>query len=230
MSDDGADFLLNSQSRSQSDENFADSLFNADFFSSQQNLLDTTLTSSFHGLQDKEAVTVVSAGNSTESRQKFLILRTFAAVDFQNLVSGFESWDEYSPCKDHDQVEMQVDILLFFSSSWSQWPAAKEAAEYVSDMFSNNSCTWAHCFNNLYLGSAFIEDGEDMYSPTLMGIHEKWVNGPNRQFERALRAAGSRGYELVYFMEVDSTPVRFNWLSSLITEIKLKKPFAVLGR
>ena len=167
---------------------------------------------------------------SNTSSEKLLILRTFAKVDFQNLISGFESWDEFTPCVDKHQLEMNVDILLFFSSSWSQWPAAQEAAEYVYEMFSNNSFTWARCFGNLYLGSALIDHGEDIYSPKLMGVHEKWVNGPNRQFERAMRAADSRGYDLVYLMEVDSTPIKHNWLNNLVAEIESRKPFAVLGR
>lgn len=241
FNNDGADSWFNSES--DMNENTADVLLNnPDSISMlnshdhiNRNHLETTLPSLFH-VQPDEADILMSpelplrSRGSSANLENFLVLRTFAAVDFQNLISGFESWDEFSPCAEHTKLEMKVDILLFFSSSWSDWPAAQEAAEYVFEMFSNNSFTWAHCFDNLYLGSAFLDHGEDIYSPKLMGVHEKWVNGPNRQFERALRAAGNRGYDLVYLMEVDSTPVRVDWLSSLFAEIESKKPFAVLGR
>jgi len=61
-----------------------------------------------------------------------------------------------------------------------------------------------------------------------------WVNGPNRQFERTIRAVQMSeygSYDLMYFMEMDSVPVQPNWLDALMDGIRTEdSEFAILGR
>jgi len=160
---------------------------------------------------------------------KMLVFRTFAASDYQNLESGFKSWGSQLPCSVVSK-NTRVDILLLFSAPWSSCPKAREAAEFVSSSFYGGNYSWAHCFDRMFVESAMIPLEEDMYDTRLMGIHELWVNGPNRQFERAMKSAGNRGYEIVYLMESDSQPVQLHWLDTLLAEIEATAPFAVLGR
>lgn len=160
---------------------------------------------------------------------KMLVFRTFATSDFHNLESGFKSWDSQHPCSVASNTT-KVDILLLFSAPWSSCPEAREAAEFVSSSFHGGNYSWARCFNDLFVESAMIPLEEDLYDTRLMGIHELWVNGPNRQFERAVKIAAEHGYEIAYLMESDSQPVQVHWLDSLLAEINATAPFAVLGR
>ena len=63
-----------------------------------------------------------------------------------------------------------------------------------------------------------------------------WVNGPNRQFEKAAEAVmtpnkfrSDAPYEALYLMEPDSVPWRHNWLTRILEEMASRRPFAVLG-
>ena len=64
-----------------------------------------------------------------------------------------------------------------------------------------------------------------------------WVNGPNRQFEKAAEAVMApnkfgntqKPYEVFYLMEPDSVPWKRHWLTSLLAEMASRRPFAVLG-
>lgn len=197
-------------------------------FLSQTSFVVLLLLVSFVNSQHRTPASANSA-QDVVTPNKMLILRTFATSDYQNLIRGFESWNSFDPCSGISNMT-KVDILLFFSAPWSSWPEARVAAEFVSTSFHGGNYSWAHCFDRMYLGSAMIPLEEDLYDTRLMGVHELWVNGPNRQFERAMKVAGQRGYEVVYLMESDSQPVQVHWLDSLLAEIDTKSPFAVLGR
>jgi hypothetical protein len=77
-------------------------------------------------------------------------------------------------------------------------------------------------------------DVSPRYAPPQQQINRLWVNGPNRQFEKGLRAAqfpvfDAFGYQLVYLMEPDSVPLRRFFLDVLRGEIEERRPFSVLG-
>ena len=60
----------------------------------------------------------------------------------------------------------------------------------------------------MVIGSANIKPEDDIYDPHKRGFDLRWVNGPNRQFEKGLRACHSPqqendAYQIVYLMESD---------------------------
>ena len=75
---------------------------------------------------------------------------------------------------------------------------------------------------------------QDAYEPPKQQVNRLWVNGPNRQFEKGLRACQfpiteEHGWQLAYLMEPDSVPLRAFWLDRLLAEIEERRSFAVLG-
>ena len=92
---------------------------------------------------------------------------------------------------------------------------------------------WGACFQNVSAFGVDIPAKLDLYDSKSQSKDTMWVNGPNRQFEKAIRKLQSnqeRHYDVVYLMEGDSVPVKPYWLDAIYNEIKSNKPFAILGR
>jgi len=47
---------------------------------------------------------------------------------------------------------------------------------------------WTKCFGRIFFDTAHMKAEEDLYEPPKQQINRLWVNGPNRQFEKGLRA------------------------------------------
>jgi len=178
------------------------------------------------------APTVVAA---PADNGRMVILRTFCPFDIDELANGFDAWATMFPCENHDANStaggnlVDVDILLFFSAAWELWPKAKETADGIIAKFDAASYPWARCFGKMAVDSAMLAPEEDLYSPPMQQTNRLWVNGPNRQFEKGLRASQSKGYQLAYLMEPDSVPLSPKFLDELRTEVEERRPFAVLG-
>lgn len=100
--------------------------------------------------------------------------------------------------------------------------------------FDEGHYPWSKCFGKIYVDSAHMPPEQDLYEPPKQQINRLWVNGPNRQFEKGLRACqfpmfSTHGYQLAYLMEPDSVPLWRFWLDKLLNEIEERRPFAVLG-
>jgi hypothetical protein len=100
--------------------------------------------------------------------------------------------------------------------------------------FDEGHYPWSRCFGKVYVHSALMPPEQDLYEPPKQQINRLWVNGPNRQFEKGLRACqfptfSVHGYQLAYLMEPDSVPLRRFWLDRLLAEVEERRPFAVLG-
>lgn len=168
-----------------------------------------------------------------------IILRTFCPFDIDKLADGFDSWVNFFPCGNAELSpppadRMGVDILLYFSAAWDLWPKAKESADTIVRNFNGGVYPWSRCFGNMYVDSALLPPEQDAYEPPKQQINRLWVNGPNRQFEKGLRACQfpvteAHGWQLAYLMEPDSVPLRPFWLDRLLKEIEERRSFAVLG-
>ena len=59
----------------------------------------------------------------------------------------------------------------------------------------------------------------------------RWVDGPNRQFEKMMRwVAETVPRAMVFVKEIDTVPQKDNHYVNLLGEIDDKEPFFVLGR
>ena len=112
---------------------------------------------------------------------------------------------------------------------------------------------WANCFDSIYAIEANIPAELDNYIPPMQEYLYNWVNGPNRQFEagkfhtrilevttnetlipyfvgfRIIQSGEWGDYDGFYLMEGDSTPIKSYWLDTLLSEIEVNRPFAIMG-
>ena len=164
--------------------------------------------------------------NSTINN-RLVLVRPFSASDINSLAPSFDIWDQYPPCSTSHGEDVVADLFLVYSQSLESSPEAQEAVARVTDKFRGNN-GWG-CFGNIAAIDANIQSNLDIYQPKEQETNPAWVNGPNRHFERIIRAGQAKGYETLYLMEGDSVPVKASWLDSLLLDAELKRPFAILG-
>jgi len=124
-----------------------------------------------------------------------------------------------------------ADVFLFYSQTFSENDVAIKAVDAIIDQFFEPG-GWSQCFGNIYAIEANIPQELDLYIPSAQEELYSWVNGPNRQFEAAVRIiqSGEWGeYDGFYLMEGDSVPVKAHWLDVVLSEIEVNRPFAILG-
>lgn len=154
--------------------------------------------------------------------RKTVIARPFTAHDVQKLAESFELWPD--PC---GETRGDVDLYLVFSRNLED---AKKTNDVVQNILEAHTAPWRKCFREVTALSAGIHPEDDIYNPALQDTNVKWVNGPNRQFERTFRMLQQKEYEVMYLMESDSVPLKENWLSMLVQEMENLAPFSVMGR
>jgi hypothetical protein len=160
------------------------------------------------------------------------IARTFSVVDTDLLPGSFSIWDDFPPCQRGSPL--RVDLFLVYSRSLSDDSIpAQSSIEAVKDNISHND-GWRECFVNVIGIGVDIDPAVDLYEIDQQQSNSMWVNGPNRHFERTIRAvqdAESGPYDLLYLMEMDSIPVQPFWLDVILEEVRVEsKEFAILGR
>ena len=161
------------------------------------------------------------------------VVRTFCPNDIDDLVVSFDDWNKFTPCREsHKKENYSADVFLIFSQNLSE---SKEAMDAIAKLYEIFKATngWNGCFENIYAIDVNIESSMDLYLPSEQMENAFWVNGPNRQFERSIRAVQQSvhgEYECMYLMEGDSVPVKKFWLDELMGDVKQNRPFAILGR
>jgi len=159
------------------------------------------------------------------------IARTFSVADTHLLRGSFSIWDDFPPCQIGSPL--QVDLFLVYSRSLNDSVPAQDAIEAVKDSFSN-SHGWKKCISRVIGIGVDIDAEVDLYQLDHQHSNPLWVNGPNRQFERTIRAvqdAESGSYDLLYLMEMDSIPVQPFWLDRIIEKMSEEpEEFTILGR
>jgi len=194
-----------------------------------------------------------------ETTTRLAIVRPFCKFDAGPLPTTFECWQSFPPCKaaayelgegfdeenwsmnnnekDFDQVgshmlkDAKADVFLFYSQTFSENDEAIEAVDTILDQYFEGG-GWADCFDNIYVIEANIPPELDNYSPAQQETFYNWVNGPNRQFEAAVRIiqSGEWGeFDGFYLMEGDSIPIKSYWLDVVLSEIEMNRPFAIMG-
>jgi hypothetical protein len=163
--------------------------------------------------------------------QSIAIVRPFSLGDAVNLPESFDVWDTYAPCQ--HPTDFQVDLLLVFSQTLNTSSLAQSAMDQVQQRFVETN-GWNHCFDRVVGFGVGLDPETDTYRSKEQDTNVMWVNGPNRQFERAIRHLQSSpwtDYELMYLMEMDSVPVQSFWLDALLREIRGQtSDFAIIGR
>lgn len=179
------------------------------------------------------SLAIVAAARNTIATDvtSIAIARTFSVSDAGLLPESFAIWNEYPPCQ--NGLEKKVDLFLVYSQSLADSTEAQASIEVVKDIFSETN-GWNGCFSNVYGLGVDIEPSVDLYQMEEQDSNPLWVNGPNRQFERTVRAlqeATSGPYDLFYLMEMDSVPVQSFWLETILDEVHDESSdFAILGR
>jgi len=190
---------------------------------------------------------------------RLAIVRPFCEFDAEALPTTFAVWNQLAPCRASatdldlnggstrnktdnpdryfDDVtseimhDMVADVFLFYSQTFSDNDVAIKSIDTIINQF-NEPHGWSQCFANIYAIEANIPQELDLYIPSAQEELYNWVNGPNRQFEAAVRIiqSGEWGvYDGFYLMEGDSIPIKNNWLDVVLSEIEVNRPFAILG-
>ncbi|CAE7887125.1 unnamed protein product, partial [Symbiodinium microadriaticum] len=100
-------------------------------------------------------------------------------------------------------------------------PHAQTAANAIVTQFENGTFTWAQCFRSLSVQEANLTAVEDVYDSRGYSIRKAWVTGPNKVFRSVLRAAVDKSfgeYSHFFYMELDSVPIRADWLQQYVAE------------
>lgn len=194
-----------------------------------------------------------------ETTTRLAIVRPFCAFDAGPLPTTFACWENFPPCRaaaadlgdeydediiwgnntdlhfdqvgSHMQRDAKADVFLFYSQTFSESPHAIKAVDTILDQY-NLPGGWSQCFDNIYAIEANIPEELDLYIPSAQETLYNWVNGPNRQFEAAFRIiqSGEWGeYDGFYLMEGDSIPIKSYWLDTVLSEIEVNRPFAIMG-
>jgi hypothetical protein len=188
----------------------------------------TTIVSFAIVFGDSLASGSVSSSSLARGNKKIAIARTFSVNDAANLLPSFDPWKEFIPC-DGDPSYV-ADLILVYSQSIQNSTIAMDVMKKVGAVFEETN-GFGNCFDRLLGLGCNIERHEDIYQPNESSKNPLWVNGPNRQFERTVRAMQANNYAYFCLMEMDSVPVRSLWLDALVEEIDSQpNDFAILGR
>eukprot|EP00439_Symbiodinium_sp_Y106_P056687 s237_g7.t5 len=151
-------------------------------------------------------------------------------AEVQSLQSVFDLWSQVPPCT--EAPEVAVDVILLFSKTFEASPHARTAADAIKTQFENGTFTWAQCFRSLAIEEANLTAMEDVYDSRGYSIRKAWVTGPNKVFRSVLRAAVDQTvgeYSHFFYMELDSVPVRADWLQQYVAEALYYPAAAIRG-
>lgn len=172
------------------------------------------------------------AVTTIEEHPSLAIARPFTLSDADQLPESFEMWKDFPPCRVGSNVKF--DLFLVYSRSLEDAIQAQASVRAVEAMIEEGRGDWSSCISQVVGFGVDIDASEDLYRLDLQDSDPLWVNGPNRQFERTIRAVQMSeygSYELMYFMEMDSVPVQPYWLDALMDMIRTEdSEFAILGR
>ena len=170
-------------------------------------------------------------GISAARSPSLAIARPFSVADAELLPGSFSIWNDFPPCR--EETPLKVDLFLVFSQSLNESFSAQSSINAVKEIFSYND-GWRKCFTKVIGIGVDIEPETDLYQLNRQHSNPLWVNGPNRQFERTIRAvqdAETGPYDLLYLMEMDSIPVQPFWFDIIMDEARDEsKTFTILGR
>lgn len=150
---------------------------------------------------------------------KLGIVRAFAnANEVNDMPEMFGIWNTVPPCE--STVGVTVDVMLVYSQSFEENPAALQAAQNVISSFESGT-PWSSCFSSVRAFDAKLTAQEDVYDVRGYAARNDWANGPNSVFlfvMRSFRDGTFGNYDAFYFMEFDAVPVRDNWLQQFVAE------------
>lgn len=150
---------------------------------------------------------------------KLGIVRAFAnANEVNDMPEMFGIWNTVPPCE--SPVGVTVDVILVYSQSFEDNPAAQQAAQNVITSFESGTA-WSSCFGSVRAFDAKLTAQEDVYDARGYAARNDWANGPNTVFlfvMRSFRDGTFGNYDAFYFMEFDAVPVRDNWLHQFVAE------------
>lgn len=215
----------------------------------------TTTMATTHLPFSKTTPTLLSQ-HPKEDVTTIAIVRTFAPRDATGLAVSFDVWKEFPPCyreklgnrdddathdDDHNDIinaavdaplsYTSVELYLSFSQSLEDHASLMADISVAVNMAFVETHGWGGCVDKVVLFGCDIDANDDIYQRHASKKDPLWVNGPNLQFRRSMRALQRLSTtDLVYLMEPDSVPIKPYWVDILVDEVK-KQPidFAVLG-
>ena len=160
---------------------------------------------------------------------------------------------------------VQVKLLLVYSRSLDpnddnggdnddeNLKSVNDVIDQVKKIYQKTN-GWNSCISSIDRIGVNIDPSLDIYNASQQDTNPLWVNGPNRHFERTVRYLQHQQQDgndetnsvvgnVMYWMEMDSVPVKEYWLDALVNEIQTrqvttttttasttKEGFAILGR
>ena len=159
-------------------------------------------------------------GTEAKPKTKIAIARPFSLSDASKLPATFDAWNLFPPCL--DTPAYSADLLLFFSGSFKKSSGIVDIINEVGSIYTKTS-GWGDCIDKVVAIGCDIKPSTDINKPQEFQTNPLWVNGPNRQFERSVRAlqqSSGESYDFLYLMGLDSNPIKSNWLGAFVDEIE----------
>lgn len=146
---------------------------------------------------------------------------------------SFRSWEHFAPCD--PTSGNKFDLYLIYSGDLSKdKEVEKELFLFNDTIEGNNAPSWRKCFQHIVTHGSNLPETEDIYLPSQAKTLKNWVLGPNLHFAEISRF-GLKHFltSLWYLMEMDSIPIKDNFLDLLLAEINQEiidiGPFIVFG-
>jgi hypothetical protein len=166
-----------------------------------------------------------------------VMLVPYSNGDFTNMLSAMEAFaTPFVPS--NTILEANITLVLAFSKNLDDFPNISEHVAGVQAAVAAQNESWTKYFHSeVRLFSCNNTEEEDQYDPSKQGTIDefgeviRWVEGPNRQFEKMMRWAMENIPNAMIFMkEFDTVPQMDNHYINLLNEIQENEPFYMLGR
>jgi hypothetical protein len=185
-----------------------------------------SLTSTYfvlHGLLLKQS--------QASPQTKIAIVRPFSLPDALKLPTTFDAWNKFPPCS--EAPTYSADLFLVFSRSLKESSDIVDVINGIGSIYMETN-GWTGCIDKVIGVGCDIAPSLDIYNPQEFRTNPLWINGPNRQFERTVRAlqqSPDGPYDFMYMMGMDIIPIKPNWLDFFIDEIESStRDFAMMRR
>jgi hypothetical protein len=165
------------------------------------------------------------------------MLVPYSTGDFMSLGKAMEAFA--SPFLPSTTIlETKITLALAFSRNLRDFPEVESQVNKVSDAVAAQEEPWTQYFHSeVLLFSCNNTEKEDQYDPSKQGTIDefgevvRWVEGPNRQFEKMMRwVLENIPNAMVFMKEFDTVPQMDNHYMNLLNEIQENEPFYMLGR
>ncbi|GJQ12154.1 hypothetical protein GpartN1_g3945.t1 [Galdieria partita] len=144
-----------------------------------------------------------------------LVVVPFTKKDWYYIEKNLRLYSSYSPCSTN--FDGTVDILFWFHRNWTEWDRNRTALKVLFESEQLKSC-----FRSVLVGSANLKPNEDLYYYSFLKLSHYSPGTCNMFYPLFKKNFIRNGYDYLFIMEPDVSPIRSLWLEAVHNETKGK--------